>query len=118
MKDKVFIKNLVLPCKVGVSEEERLKKQNIIIDIEIHCNLSPAGTTNDINKTLNYYEIKEKVTSIITRSEFKLLETLAETIATLILKDPAASAVTIAVKKEKYTVNPAMGIEISRDRHG
>ena len=118
MKDKVFIKNLFLPCNVGVSEEERAKKQNIIVDIEIKCDLSKAGSTDNINKTINYYEINEKVTSAVTRGEFKLLESLAETVALLVLKDPAALEVTVTVKKEKYAVNPAMGIEITRDRHG
>lgn len=118
MNDKVFIKNLILPCNVGVSEEERLKKQNVIVDVEIRCDLSQAGATGDIDKTVNYFETKEKISAAATKSEFKLLETLAETIATLVLQDPVAAAVTVAVKKAKYAQSPVMGIEISRDRNG
>ena len=118
MKDKVIVKNLVLPCTVGVSEEERTKKQNVVIDIEIFYELTNAGTTDDINKTISYSKVREKVTETVTKGEFKLLESLAETIASLILKDSDASQVTVAVKKEKYGKKPIMGIEITREQNG
>jgi dihydroneopterin aldolase len=118
LKDKIFIKNLVLPCHVGLTEEERRQKQNVIFDIEISCDLRQAGATDDINQTVNYYEIKETILNTVEKEEIKLLEHLAETVATIVLKDPAALGVRVAIKKEKYASSPEMGIEISRDRHG
>lgn len=118
MKDKVFIKNLVLPCTVGVTKEERTKKQNVVIDIEIFCDLSQAGTTEDLNKSISYSRVQEQVTAQVKTEEFRLLESLAETVASIILKDPIASQVTVAVKKEKYGKKPVMGIEITRDLVG
>jgi FolB domain-containing protein len=116
--DKVFVKNLVVPCKVGVTIEERLKKQNVVFDIEVFCDLSLAGTTDELSKSISYSEIQEKIINSVTRSEFKLLESAAEVVASLILKNPLCSKVTISVKKEKYAKEPMMGIEISRDQHG
>ena len=118
MTDKIFVKNLILPCKVGVSEEERKRKQNLIIDIEISCDLANAGTSDDLKKSINYAEIREKVTELLIKSEFKLLESLAENVASLILMDAKASRVTIEVKKQKYSAKPSMGIQITRDRVG
>ncbi len=118
MQDKVFIKNLVLPCSVGITKEERLKKQNVVIDIEIFCDLGHAGTTDNIGKTINYAEVQEQITNAVTKSEFNLLESLAQSVASLILKNPAASQVTVAIKKEKYSKKPVIGIEITRDRNG
>lgn len=118
MKDKVFIKNLVLPCKVGVTQEERAKKQNVTVDIEILCDLSQAGKTDDITKSINYAQVQEQVMTAVTEGEFQLLERIAQTVASLILKDSLASQVTVIVKKEKYATKPGMGIEITRDRNG
>lgn len=118
MNDKVFIKNLVLPCTIGVTKEERNEKQNVIIDIEIFCDLKPAGDTENLSKSINYAEIQEKVTAVVTGGEFKLLESLAQAVASLVLKNPLASQVTLSVKKEKYRQKPAIGIEITRDRNG
>ena len=116
--DKVFVKNLVVPCNIGVTGEERLKKQNVIVDIEVFCDLSCAGATNDLSKSISYSEVQEKVTNLILNSEFKLLESLAEAVASLILKNSLASKVDVSVRKKKYAEKPMMGIEISRDRHG
>ena len=116
--DKIFVKNLVLPCSVGVSEEERRKKQNVVVDVEILCSLKHAGTSDNLRETISYSEVQDMVTEIVTKSEFKLLETLAENVAALILKNPNSCQVTISVKKEKYAMRPLMGIEIKRDRLG
>lgn len=118
MKDKILIKNLTLVCNVGVTQNERSKAQNVIIDIEIFSDLSPAGKTDDIDQTIDYYSIKEKVTNAVAKGQFKLLESLAENVAALILKEPHVSSVTVAVKKEKYAQNPMLGIEIARDHNG
>ena len=118
MADKVFIKNLVVPCRVGVTSKERSNKQNVVIDIEVFCDLINAGVEDDLSKSINYFEAQEKVTEFIMKSEFKLLESFAEGVASLILKNPLASKVVVSVKKEKYAKEPMMGIEISRDRHG
>ena len=44
--DKVYIKNLMVPCNVGVTEEGTAKAQNVIVDVEICCDLKakPAAT--------------------------------------------------------------------------
>ncbi len=118
MKDKIFVKNLIVPCRVGVTKEERKERQNIVIDIDIFSDLSLAGATEDLNNSIDYAEIQEKVTAVVINGEFKLLESLAQAVALLILKNPLTFQVTVAVKKEKYGQKPAMGIEITRDRNG
>ena len=116
--DKIFVKNLVVSCRVGVTREERAKKQKVVVDIDVFCDLSQAGTMDDLNKSISYSEIQEKITDFITKGDFKLLESIAEGIATMCLQNPLASKVIVSVKKEKYVEKPIMGIEISRDRHG
>jgi FolB domain-containing protein len=118
MSDKVFVKNLVVPCWVGVTKEEKSKKQNIIVDIEVFCDLSHAGITDVLSKGLSYSEVQEKVIAVATSREYNLLESFAETLASMILNGPIVSRVVISVKKEKYARDPMMGIEITRDCHG
>jgi len=118
LKDKIFIKNLILPCKVGVTEEERIKKQNVILDVEIFCDLSRAGATDDFDQTIDYYTLMKDIATVVTKGEFKLLESIGEKVASLVLKDHRVLSVTLVAKKEKYSQNPVLGIEISRERHG
>ncbi|MGE5574852.1 MAG: dihydroneopterin aldolase [Ignavibacteria bacterium] len=118
MGDKIFVKNLVLPCSVGITKEERAKRQNVILDIEIGCDLMEAGNTDDLTKSIDYARVQEEITRDVTKGEFKLLESLAQTVASIVLRDDMASQVKVAVKKEKYAKKPILGIEISRDRNG
>ena len=118
MKDKVFVKNLVLPCSIGVSKEERTTKQNVIIDIEILTDLKAAGVADNIDKTVSYSEVLETATDLVTKGKFNLIESLAESLASLLLKNKSAAQVIINVRKEKYGQKPLMGIEITRDQIG
>ncbi|MCW4025361.1 MAG: dihydroneopterin aldolase [Candidatus Bathyarchaeota archaeon] len=115
--DKIFVKNLVLPCKVGVTEDERSNIQNVILDIEVFCDLRQAGATDDFLKGIDYEKIVEIATTTVTKGEFVLLERLVEKVASQVLENLAVSGISVAVKKEKYSVAPIIGIELHRGRH-
>ena len=118
LSDKIVIKNLVVPCKIGLLEEERKRKQDVIVDVEIFHELREAGITDDISKTVSYSEIREKIFDIVSRGESRLLESVAQSIASLLLKDSKTQKVKVRVRKKKYSKAPLIGIEITRLRHG
>jgi len=43
--DKIFIRDLALRCIIGCFNEERRKKQDVLIQIEMHCDLRKVGET-------------------------------------------------------------------------
>jgi dihydroneopterin aldolase len=65
----------------GVLQEEKEKGQEFIVDIKIDFDLKEAGITDDLNKTINYASIAERVKDIIEIGSFNLIEALAEEIA-------------------------------------
>jgi len=118
LKDKIFIKNFRIPCKIGILEEERGKEQEVIVDVEIFRELREAGITDDIKKTVSYSEIRQKIYDTVSCGESKLLETVAQKIASLLLEDIETWKVTVRVRKKKYDHDPQIGIEITRLQHG
>jgi FolB domain-containing protein len=116
--DKIFIRDLLVQTRVGITEKERRRKQGVIIDIFIFRDLSPAGTTDDPEKTLSYSQINDDVLDYVSNGEFKLLEGMAEGIASILLKNRAVMKVRVKVRKKKYTARPSIGIEITRTPHG
>jgi FolB domain-containing protein len=118
MSDKIFIKNMVLPCKIGLSEKERRKKQDVIVDVEIFRDLREAGISDNISKTASYSEITRKISKLVSGCEARLLESIAQNIASLLLEDSGTGKVTVRVRKKKYSRNPLIGIEITRLQHG
>ena len=86
-------------CNIGVSQEERAKKQNIVVDAELFLNIRNASATDDIKQAVNYSEIHSLIKKIAEKKEYKLIEALAENIAEEILKNYQVKKVIIHVKK-------------------
>ena len=84
----------------GVFENERLEGQEFICDIELRMDLTAAGRTDDLAKTVNYAEIAEIVVAELTGLSVALIEALAERIAAEILnRFQIAPSVKVTVHK-------------------
>jgi len=113
--DKIFIRDLILPCIIGCFNEERRKKQNVIIQIEIHCNLQKVGKTDNLNDTIDYTTIEKEVSTFVKQSSFKMIEALAEAIAKKILTNKKVKKVKITIDKPNaLTFSKSVAVEITR----
>jgi FolB domain-containing protein len=118
VEDSVFIRNLTMPCKVGVPNNERRRDQEIVVDLTVYCDLRKAGVSDDIRKTVSYSKLKESVVEFASKGDFRLLEAVAEGVASLVLRDRTVRRVTVAVRKRRFGRAPAVGVEITRRQHG
>lgn len=85
--DIIYLKDLRIDTIIGVYDWERRTRQTIILDIEIGTDISKAARSDDISDTLNYKAVAKRLISFVENSEFQLVETLAEHIADILLKD-------------------------------
>lgn len=97
--DKLIIKGARFMCNIGVSREERMKKQCIIVDAELFFNFKKASSTDNIKHTINYSEVYASVKNIAAKKEYKLIETLAEKIAEGVLSNYPVKKIILRVKK-------------------
>jgi len=97
--DKIFIRELALRCIIGIYPEERREKQDIIINVEMHCDLRAAGRSDDLNDTVDYKAIKKAILKLVEESHFQLIESLAENVANLALADPKVKRVVVTIDK-------------------
>lgn len=97
--DKVFIKNLEVEAVIGIFQWEREVKQLISIDIEMEFDNKSAAKSDDIKDALNYKLVGKRVTAFIKKSNYQLVETLAEKISQVILTEFPISKVKITVSK-------------------
>ncbi|MDG6963733.1 MAG: dihydroneopterin aldolase [Nitrososphaerota archaeon] len=116
MNDRIFVDNLRLNCRVGITSEERKEPQEVTMDISLFLNLKPAAESDSMGETIDYREVRQRVMQFISKREFKLLEALADGTATCLLDSFKAERVTVRVRKAKYSSDPSIGIEIVRDR--
>ncbi len=101
----------------GVLDKEKLIGQKFIIDCEILTNFKKAAKNDDINLTINYAEIFEKIKKIVKNDRYDLIEAAAEKIAESILTDKRINEVLVRVKKPQAPILGKfnyMAVEISR----
>lgn len=71
----------------GVFPEENKLGQRFVVDLIIELDLQKAGQTDNLDDTVNYAELYKICRDIVEKKTFRLVETIAETIAAKILHD-------------------------------
>tara|TARA_B100000676_G_C18051129_1_gene831243 strand:- start:215 stop:586 length:372 start_codon:yes stop_codon:yes gene_type:complete len=113
--DKVFIKNLQVEAVIGIFEWEREVKQIITIDLEMDFNNANSSNLDDIKNTLDYKKVGKRVIGLVESSNYKLVETLAERIAELVLKEFPVESLALSVSKPgALRGSDSVGIRIIR----
>ncbi len=96
----IQLEQLEVQAHVGVPLRERRRRQRIILDID--CDLgSPPILRDEIQGTLNYVALYKDIHALVATSSFVLIETLAEAIAHVCLRDRRVVSVTVRIRKPK-----------------
>lgn len=115
--DIIYLKNLKIDTIIGIYAWERKIKQTIIIDLEMAFDIQPAAVNDDIEAALNYKTIADRLTSFISTSEARLIETLAEQIANIILTEFAVAWLRLSLNKKGAVGGAAdVGLVIEREQ--
>ena len=85
--DIVYISNLEVETVIGIYDWERKIRQTVNLDLQMGTNICQAAASEDIGNTLNYKTVSDRLIEFIEASEFQLVETMAEEIAQLLLKE-------------------------------
>jgi len=97
--DRIHIRDLALRCIIGLYPEERTDKQDVIINVTMETDLYKAGQSDDLNDTVDYKAVKLEILDLVEKSEFKLIESLAERIAEICLKTNGVQSATVTIDK-------------------
>jgi dihydroneopterin aldolase len=113
--DKIFLSALRVECIVGIWEWERRVKQTVVIDIEMAADIRRAAASDQIEDTIDYKRVAKRLLSFVGESQFKLVETLTERIAHLIVTEFGVSWVRVRLNKQGAIRGARdVGIDIER----
>lgn len=85
--DIVYIRDLRIDTVIGVYDWERNIKQRLSFDIEMATDIRQAAATDDLQYAINYKAVSDRVIEFVEGFHPQLIETLAEAIAELIIKE-------------------------------
>lgn len=117
MYDQILVKDLLLRTIIGINDEERRNRQDVLINIVLYADTRAAGASDAVEDAVNYRTLTKRVIERVETSRFFLVEKLAADIAALCLEDPHVAAVDVRVEKPgALRFARSVGVEIHRER--
>ena len=114
--DYVEVADLELPCRVGITDEERAFPQVLTVTFRVEFPTKKAGTSDRLEDAIDYAVSVQKVKEITIRGPYNLVEKVAEDIATLLLEHPLANAAEVRVQKKVFAGIRSVGVLIRREK--
>ena len=115
--DKVCVRDLILPARIGIWSEEQGITQRVRFAVEL--SIAPGGhQPGDLSSVVSYDYIVEGIKKAIADGHVLLTETIAERIAEHCLSHRRAVEVRVVVEKLDRIPGAALGCEIVRSRSG
>jgi 7,8-dihydroneopterin aldolase/epimerase/oxygenase len=100
-RDRIAVRGMLFLARHGVTLDERLEPQPFEVDVELHKDLSSASSSDELADTIDYSALFSLVGTIVEGQSFRLIESLAGTIADSVLAETDATAVEVRVRKPR-----------------
>ena len=114
---KIKIKNLRLRTIIGTNDWERTNRQDVIINIKMRIDGEKVAATDDIIDTVNYRELTKTIIREVEKSNFYLLEKLADFILKIIMEDTKVIKAKVEVDKpQALRFSDSVSVSISAKR--
>ena len=97
--DIIFLRGLQVEAVIGIWEWERKVRQTIAIDLEFSTKARDAAATDRIEDAINYHDVAQRLIRFTEESEFRLVETLAEALARIMVTEFGVKWVKLSVGK-------------------
>lgn len=115
--DKIIIRNLLLRGIIGINPEERVKQQDILINMVIFADVRQAAASDAIEDAVDYKSITKRVIKHVEASSDFLVEKLVTDLARLVITEFGVDRVQVRVEKPgALRFAESVGIEIERTR--
>jgi 7,8-dihydroneopterin aldolase/epimerase/oxygenase len=113
-RDAILLEGMQVEALVGVPDAERSKPQRLEISIRMHLSLAVASSSDDLNHTIDYAAIQQRVIQIVSAEPYRLIETVAGRIASELLKEYPLVQIDVEVRKFILPSTRHVAVRISR----
>jgi dihydroneopterin aldolase len=119
-RDAIHLRGLELECIVGVRPPERKRRQRVRLDLTLGIDLSVAGRSGRITRTIDYARVADEVQNMLRFRAYRLMESAAEELsAMLFAAHPALSWVELCLAKPEALRGRASAtgaVSVARER--
>ncbi len=119
MAYRVVIERLEFQGRCGVAPAERRRPQPLAIDLELDCDGSAAEAADQINKTVDYAHVTERIVELGETQDCALLETFTEQILAMLFTEFPVAKVSLWLRKLAPPLSQmtgSVGVKVERSR--
>jgi dihydroneopterin aldolase len=119
MAYRVVIERLEFQGRCGVAPAERRRPQPLAIDLELDCDGSAAEAADQINKTVDYAYVTERIVELGETQDCALLETFAEQVLAMLFTEFPVAKVSLWLRKLAPPLSQmtgSVGVKVERSR--
>ena len=111
----VFVRDLIVDALIGVHPHEHDRPQRVRINLDLAVGEGEAPVDDDLVNVVDYEALVDGVTALIARGHVKLVETLADDVATMCLGDRRVHSARVRIEKlDVFAQAESVGVEIER----
>ena len=115
--DAIVIRDLRVEALIGIHRRERHVKQTLSIDIEIGLPSSAVFASDKVADTIDYEQVALRIRDLAAAQHYRLVETFADRVATLLTADLGAPWAKVSVAKIGILPNAKfVGVSIERGK--
>ena len=110
-----MIRDLRVEALIGIHRRERHVKQTLTIDLEIGIPGDAVFSSDKVADTIDYEQVTIRIKALAESQHFRLVETFAERVASILLGDFGAPWARVSVAKVGILANAKfVGVSIER----
>lgn len=115
--DAILLEGLRVECIIGDLPHERIFPQELFLDLELLCDLRPAGQSDALADTVNYVAVAEAIRSALTEARCQMVERAAQ-LATeaAFATDSRIRACRVTLRKPHALPGVVAGVRLFRER--
>ena len=115
--DSIVIRDLRLEVLIGIHRREQHVPQTVSIDLDIGLPGEAVFESDRVADTIDYEQVALRIKALAASGHFRLVETLAERIARLLIDDFGARWTRVSVAKIGILPNAKfVGVSIERKK--
>lgn len=97
--DRIELRGLRILASCGVLGEEHARAQPFVVDVDLICDLTAAGVSDELGDTVDYGSVCDRLVALATERHHELMEHLAHRLAMSLLADGRVVEVDLVIRK-------------------
>ena len=115
--DWIEIRGLQIDAHIGVPEVERAEPQRLLVDVRMLPLRDFARMPDSLDATVDYFAVAQRLVALASERPRQLIETLADELATAVLREYAVRRVEVSVRKFILPNAEFVAVHCARERN-